>query len=58
MAEDAKNQQLFVVELKAEPPGHDRHGIEPVVRLRRLLKKALRGFGLRAVRIEQKGVES
>ena len=39
----------FLVELQAVGPDH----VPVVVRLRRLLKVALRAFGLRAVKVEQ-----
>jgi len=46
--------QHYIVELKAEPPGRDRHGIEPIVRLRRFLKRALRSLGLRCISVRTK----
>ncbi|TWT41092.1 hypothetical protein RAS1_37840 [Phycisphaerae bacterium RAS1] len=41
----------FLLELRAEPAGVDVFGRDPVYRLRVALKRLLRNFGLRAVRV-------
>lgn len=39
----------WTLQLRAEPPGVDRYGREPVCRLRLALKRLLRDYGLRCV---------
>jgi hypothetical protein len=42
-----------MIDLKAEPDGADAHGREPVIRLRMLLKAALRRYGFRCTHIRE-----
>lgn len=44
-----RESESFILELRSVP---DRSGVPPIVRLRRLLKASLRGYGFRATLIE------
>ena len=46
-----KRDDIVVLYLRAEPPGLDHLGREPVYRLKVALKCLLRRFGLRCVRV-------
>lgn len=43
--------ERFLVEFKARPPGRDHLDLEPTYRLKMLLKRALRAWGLRCVKV-------
>ena len=49
-----KDVERFILEFRPEPSGRDQFDRDPHYRLRGLLKVALRRFGLRCVRVEEK----
>jgi len=48
----------FVVELQPTPAGRDEHGAGAYIRLRFILKRLLRQFGFRCVRVEERTQEA
>lgn len=49
--------QTWTIQLQADPAGVDRHGREPVYRLRLALKRLLRNYGFRCVAMKQDASE-
>ena len=52
-ADTGKGAPHFVIELVAEPPGPDAHGRKAVERLRLGLKRLMRWYGLRVVKVAE-----